>query len=84
MTKDDLTRSYEAALARIRAFVKTPGWSKSHLALAAGMSPNALRDADRGRWKPTVETVQKLLAVIEHEEAKASRLSRRQRDRIGA
>lgn len=72
----ELMRAYQKSIARVRAHVASPhGTARSALASMAGMSVNALRGMDRPDWKPTVQTLERLLAKID--ELEAERKSRR-------
>jgi 3,4-dihydroxy 2-butanone 4-phosphate synthase/GTP cyclohydrolase II len=59
-----MTASVEAAIARVRAFAEERGWTKSRLAIEAGMSNTVLRDFDKPDWNPTVETLRRIEAII--------------------
>lgn len=48
------------AIERVRAHLKRPDVTKTGLALAAGLSPNALRDADQDGWNPSANTLKAL------------------------
>jgi 3,4-dihydroxy 2-butanone 4-phosphate synthase/GTP cyclohydrolase II len=48
------------AIERVRAHLQKPGITKTGLALAAGLSPNALRDADHPDWNPSANTLKAL------------------------
>jgi len=54
----------DAVINRIRAFAAARGLSASGLALAAGLSPNALRGFLRPNWSPRASTLRKLTALI--------------------
>jgi lambda repressor-like predicted transcriptional regulator len=48
------------AIERVRAHLKRDGVTKTGLALAAGLSPNALRDVDHPDWNPSAKTLMAL------------------------
>ncbi|MGE0718524.1 MAG: helix-turn-helix domain-containing protein [Alphaproteobacteria bacterium] len=60
---------------RIRAFVARPGWSKSGLARAAGLSVNALREADKDGWNPTADTLRAIERVMDEVDREPDRAS---------
>lgn len=49
---------------RIRAYVRSKGWSKLRVAREAGMVDTVLRKFDDVDWNPTRETLQKLSAIV--------------------
>lgn len=66
---DTLTDLYPELMARARAFVRQPGWSKSRLAIESGLHANALRSLDDPAWQPRVGTLLKIEAVMDAAEA---------------
>jgi ribosome-binding protein aMBF1 (putative translation factor) len=56
--------SVDATIARIKAFARQKRWSKSRLAVEAGMADTVLRRFDQPDWNPTVETLRRLEAMI--------------------
>ena len=48
------------AIERVRRHLEKPGVTKTGLALAAGLSPNALRDVDHPDWNPSAKTLMAL------------------------
>ncbi len=53
-----------AAIARLRAWASAKGWTKSRFAGEAGLVDTTLRNFHAPSWNPTVETLEKLEAVI--------------------
>lgn len=54
---------------RARAFAKERQWSRYRFAKEAGLHKNTLRDLWRDDWNPSLETLQKLDAVMTREVA---------------
>jgi ribosome-binding protein aMBF1 (putative translation factor) len=49
---------------RIRDYAADQGWSKTRLAMEAGLSDTTLRHFHSELWNPTVNTLRKLEAAI--------------------
>jgi len=60
----DVIPTSEHAIARIRAFAAHKKWKPSRYAIEAGLGANSLRDFDRADWNPTLDTIEKLEAII--------------------
>jgi hypothetical protein len=56
--------SVDVAIARIRAYAHQKRWSKSRLAIEAGMTDTVLRRFDHRDWNPTVGTLRRLETLI--------------------
>ncbi len=56
--------SVDVAIARIRAYAHQKRWSKSRLAIEAGMTDTVLRRFDHRDWNPAVGTLRRLETLI--------------------
>lgn len=56
-----------AVIARLRAWAKAKGWTKSRFAVAAGLRDTTLRDFHEPTWNPTREILGRLEAVVPDE-----------------
>jgi ribosome-binding protein aMBF1 (putative translation factor) len=52
------------AIRQIRSFAEKKGWRKSRLAKEAGIRDTTLRNFDSPHWRPTIETIERLEALI--------------------
>lgn len=63
----------DRAIARVREFARVRRIAPSRLAIAAGLSPNALRDFDHPDWSPRLDTLKQLEDFVARSEATPSR-----------
>jgi DNA-binding XRE family transcriptional regulator len=57
---------------RLRGALKTPGFTKRHLAQVAGLHPNTLLGCESDDWNPTANTLRAIephLPAIERQDA---------------
>ena len=52
------------AIARVRAFMATTGWSRNRLAIEAGLAESTIRNIAEPNWNPTADTLRQLEAVV--------------------
>ena len=58
--------------ARIAACLKRPGVSAVTIAGLAGVHPNTLRDYESETWNPKIETLERIMRVVDGIDALAS------------
>lgn len=61
---DPVPNTSSAVIARLRAWAAAKGWTKSRFAAEAGVVDTTLRNFDAPTWNPTVETLEKLEAIV--------------------
>lgn len=52
-------------VARIAACLARPGVSAVTIAGLAGVHPNTLRDYESGEWNPKIETLERIMRVVD-------------------
>lgn len=57
-------RNIDQAIARVRYFASSQGWTKSRLAKEAGLQDTTLRSFHDPEWNPTAQTLRAIEAII--------------------
>lgn len=68
------------AQGRISAVLQRPGFSAVTLAGLAKVHPNTIRDCDQAGWNPQVQTLDRIMRVVDAIEAIESQLERQAKE----